>query len=221
MRENRFAALAMIDGAAGEIAANRNAQDSRTLEDTVRAPAHDAQLVADLHHRGPDVVEELNFRDGLKSARGHADCPADDACFRERRVEDAIVSVLALQAGGGLEDAALPFHLFEGLFAAGVGDVFAENGYAVVASHLVGERGGDHFDHGFRSTVKLRLRFKGSGRGIDIGRINIYSNRIDRWLFGSQSFVCRVADFLVDLRFERFDLFLVEDAFADEQEREL
>ncbi len=40
-------------------------------------------------------------------------------------------------------------------------------------------------------------------------------------LFGGKSFVGGVANFLVDFGFEGFDLFLVEDAFADEEQREL
>ena len=40
-------------------------------------------------------------------------------------------------------------------------------------------------------------------------------------LFGGKSFVGGVANFLVDFGFEGFDLFLVEDAFADEEQRKL
>jgi hypothetical protein len=109
MRENRFAALAVIDGAASQIAANRDAKDNRRLEDAVRAPAHDAEFVADLHHGGPDVVEELNFGYGLETASGHANATADNRGFGERRIENSVSSVLALEAGSGLEDAALPF----------------------------------------------------------------------------------------------------------------
>ena len=83
MRENRFAALAVIHRAAGKIAADGHAQHGGRLEHAVRTPAHDAQLVANLHHGGPDVVEELNFGDGLEAARGHADGAADDAGFRQ------------------------------------------------------------------------------------------------------------------------------------------
>ena len=150
------------------------------LETAVGAPAHDAEFVANLHHGRPDVVEELDFGDGLQSARGHADGAADDVGFGERRVENAIGAVFALQAGSGFEDAALPFHVLEIFFAAGVGNVFAENGDALVARHFVGERGGNHFDHGLRRAVKLRLGSKCGRGGIDVGRINVDrgSNRL-------------------------------------------
>jgi ParB-like chromosome segregation protein Spo0J len=66
-----------------------------------------------LVHGGPDVVEELNFDDGLHAARGVADGAADDVGLGERRVEDALGAELGLQAGGELEDAALAFDLGE------------------------------------------------------------------------------------------------------------
>src|SRR5580704_16160378 len=65
MRKDRFAALAVIDAAAREVAADRNANDGGCFEVSVGTPARDAEFVAKLHHRGPDVVEELNFGDGL------------------------------------------------------------------------------------------------------------------------------------------------------------
>ena len=61
------------------------------LKCPVGAPAHDGHLVAELHHGGPDVIEELNFGHGLEAARGHADGAADDVRFRQRRIEHALV----------------------------------------------------------------------------------------------------------------------------------
>src|SRR5579859_1151657 len=220
MRKNRFAALAVIDRAAGQVAADRYAQNGRRLKGTVRTPTHDAQLVANLHHRGPDVVEELNFGDGLEPPRGHADGTADYGGLRQGRVENTVVAVLALQAGGGFENAALALDLLQIDFAAGVGDVLAENGNALIPGHFVGERCRDHFDHGLGRAMELRLSFKCGRSGVDFRRINIDENRIDLWLFGSQRFVSGVADFLIDFGFEGFDLFLVEDAFSNKEQRE-
>src|SRR5216683_359977 len=157
VRENGFAALAVINAAAGEVAADGHTQHGGRFEIAVGAPAQDAQLVANLHHGRPDVIEELDFGDGLEAAGGHADGAANDAGFREGRVENAILAVFSLQAGGGFEDAALAFDVLQIFVAAGVGDIFAENGDALVAGHFVGERGGDHFNHGFGGAVKLRL----------------------------------------------------------------
>src|SRR5580700_6867813 len=152
-----------MTGSSQRMAVRSKPATSRAVEGmTTRRPGQCAQIVADLHHGGPDIVEELNFSHGLETARGHANAAANDGSFRKRRVKDSIISVLSLQAGSGFENAALPFQLLQCLIAAGVGDVFTEDGDAFVAGHLVGERGSDHFDHGFWSAVQLRLRIKGS-----------------------------------------------------------
>src|SRR3954464_5826415 len=131
MRENGFTALAVIDAAAGEIAADGHAKNRRALEAAIAPPAQHAQLVANLHHGRPDVVEELNFGDRLETSGGHANGAAHNAGFGERSIENTVMAILSLQAGGGFEDAALPFHVLEILVAAGVGDVLAENGDAL------------------------------------------------------------------------------------------
>src|SRR5258708_12521966 len=109
MRKNRSAAWAVIKAAVGEMAGGGQAEHRGKFEIAIGAPAQDAQLVANLHHGRPDVVEELDFGDGLQAAGGHADGAADDAGFGKRRVEDAVVAVFSLQAGSSFEDAALPF----------------------------------------------------------------------------------------------------------------
>ena len=155
VRKYRFAALAVIHPPAGQVAADGHANDHRRFERPIRTPAHHAQLIANLHHGWPDVVEELDFRDGLQSACGHPQGAPDDAGFRERGIENPVVAVFALQSRGSLEDAALPLHVPEVVFAAGVGDVLAENGDALVARHLVGQGQRDHFNHGFWRAVQL------------------------------------------------------------------
>src|SRR5712664_2384811 len=111
MREDGFAALAVVNAAAGEVAADGYAQHRGRFEIAVGAPAQDTELVANLHHGRPDVVKELDLRHRLEAASGHADGAADNAGLRERRVENSIVAVFSLQAGGGFEDAALAFDL--------------------------------------------------------------------------------------------------------------
>ena len=66
---------------------------------------------------------------------------ADDVGFGQRRIEDAVGAELALQSRGEFEDAALAFDLLllDVLFAAAVGDVFAEDDDALVAPHLVAQ----------------------------------------------------------------------------------
>src|SRR6266481_4136916 len=221
MRENRFAALAVIDRAAGEVAGDGYAQDDGAFEFAVGAPAHDAEFIADLHHGGPDVVEELNFGDGFHASGGHADCPAHDACFSEGRVEDSVGAIFALESCGGFEDAALPFYVLEIFLAAGVGNVFAEDGDAFVAGHFVLQRGGDHFDHGLWATVELGLGGEDRRGGINVGRIDVLIDGGNFRRRGGQGLVGGFADFAVDLGFEGFDFLLVHQAFANQEEGEL
>src|SRR5262249_4164978 len=155
MRKNRFAALAMIYAAASKISADGHAQDRRALEVSVRTPTHHAKLIPNLHHRRPDVVKELDFRHRLQSARGHANRAAHDAGFGQRGIENAVSAVFALQSGGGLENAALPFYIFEIFFAAGIGDVLAEDSDALIKAHFIVQSGGPHFYHGLRPAVEL------------------------------------------------------------------
>src|ERR1700687_4899845 len=100
----------MINRAAGEVASDRNANHHRAGESVVGAPADHAELVANLHHRRPDVVEELNLDDRLQAAGGHAGGAPHNGGLRERRIEYAVIAELTLQAEGELEDSAFAFH---------------------------------------------------------------------------------------------------------------
>ena len=82
VREDHFAALAVIDRAAGEIAADRDANHDGRLEMAGGAPANSGHLIAQLHHGRPDVIEKLNFGNRLQPANGHADRAADDIALR-------------------------------------------------------------------------------------------------------------------------------------------
>ncbi len=83
MSKDALAALGVINRSASEVSANRNANHARRGKAVVRAPANQRQLVAQLHHGGPDVVEELNFDYRLQSASGHAGGAAHDVRFRD------------------------------------------------------------------------------------------------------------------------------------------
>ncbi len=90
MGKSAFATLRVINRATGKVAADRDADDQRRGESIVRAPANHRQFVAQLHHGGPDVIEELNFDHRLKSAGRHAGCAADDIGLGQRRIENAV-----------------------------------------------------------------------------------------------------------------------------------
>jgi len=113
VREDALARLAVIGRAAAQVAAGGDADHHRAGEGVVRAIAQHRHLVAQLHHRRPDVVEELDLDDRLDAACRHADTAPDDARFGERRVVDAFAAELALQAVRHLEYAALSGHEFQ------------------------------------------------------------------------------------------------------------
>ncbi len=85
------------------------------------------QLVANLHHSGPDVIEELNFGHRLEAARRHADGASNDGGFGERAIEGALGAEFDLQPGGSFEDAALAFHLGQVGLSTAIGHVLAEH----------------------------------------------------------------------------------------------
>ncbi len=70
MRERDFTALAVINRAAGQIAADWDSHHHRAGETVVRAPAEVCDFVPELHHGRPDVIEELDLRHGLQPTDG-------------------------------------------------------------------------------------------------------------------------------------------------------
>ncbi len=182
MREDAFARLAVVRTAALEIAADRHAHDHRTRIVVARAIAQHRHLVADLHHRGPDVIEELDLDNRLQPADGHADGAADDRGFGDRRVEHAIVAELPLQPMRHLEDTALAIHRLQRVVAAGIGDVFAKYDDAGVARHFVSERAIDQADHGVGLALGMRGRVERRRRRIDVRRIHPLCRRASRGL---------------------------------------
>ena len=53
----------------------------------IRAPADSGHFVANLHHRGPDVIEELNLGNGLQTANRQSERAADDGSLGNGGVE--------------------------------------------------------------------------------------------------------------------------------------
>src|SRR5580698_5277634 len=153
MRKNTFAGLGMVDGAAGEIAANRHANHRRRSPCAIRAPAHQGKFVVNLVHRGPDVIEELYLDYRLHAAHRITHRPTNNVGLGQWRIEDSLGSEFSLQAGGQLEDAALALDLVQSGLAAGVGDVFAINHNAWIAAHLVMQASIDEVGHGARRTA--------------------------------------------------------------------
>ena len=94
--KQHLAALAVIDAAAVQVAADGHADYGRAAEAPVGAPAQGGHLVANLHHRRPDVIEELDFGHRLEPARGHADGAAHNRALGQRGIEYACPAELRL-----------------------------------------------------------------------------------------------------------------------------
>ena len=101
-----------------------------------------------LVHGRPNVIEELNLHYRLHAPNSVADSPAHDIGLTERRIKDALRAELGLQARGELEDSALALDLDKNLLAAGVGNIFAIDHNARIATHLVVQAGVDQVGHG-------------------------------------------------------------------------
>src|SRR5262252_2986592 len=209
----------MIDPAAFQITAHRDAHDHRAFPCVVRAPPQQRRLVAQLHERGPDVIEELDFGYGLQTARGHPYGAADDVGFGQRGVIDAVAAEASLQIGRDLEDSAFAFDAAEIFGAAGVGHVLAEHDDARIAFQLFVQAAVDQIHHRAFSAVQTRLVFGvefGRSR-IDVGRIDVEYGRFFRRLGAAERAFGRVVYFGVGLVFDPLQLFFCQDALADEQ----
>ena len=211
VREDALAGLAVVRRPAAQIAADRDADHHRAREGVVRAIAQHRHLVAHLHHRRPDVVEELDLDDRLDAAGRHAGAAADDCRFGERRVEDAIVAERALQAVGDLEHAALARHAGQRLGPAAVGDVLAEDDDARVAGHLVLQRAVDRRHHRVRLAVGHRLGGEGDRGRIDVGRVDEQLDGVDRRLVGGEGAIRGLVDLTVDVGGDRLELGVAGD----------
>ncbi len=136
-----------------------------------RSIPHHRHLVADLHHRRPDVVEELNLHHRLELPRRHPDRAPDDAGFGEGGVEHSVVAVKPLQAVRQLEHPALAFDDRQRRGLTGIRDVLPEDDDARLARHFVLEGAVDRLDHGVGLAFGLRRRLERRRARIHVGRI--------------------------------------------------
>ena len=215
-----LARLRVVRRAAAEVPADRRPYHHRAREGVVRAVPQHRHLVAHLHHRGPDVVEELDLDDRLDAAHRHADRAPDDVRFRQRRVEDAGAAERALQAVGDLEDAPLAGDRLERRLAAGVGDVFAEDHDPRIARHLVFQRAVDGRDHRVGLPFGRRVGVERGRRGIDIGGEDVEPRGVAGGLLRLDGLVGRGVDFLFYLADELLQLRLARDLLLHEERRE-
>src|ERR1700683_5434335 len=173
VRESYLTALTVVNRATGEVAADSHANYDWAFECAGRSPPDRGEFVTELHHRGPNVVEELDFGDGLKAAQRHSYRPPDAGNLSQRCIEDAIRTKTPLKACCRLEDAAFTLYFREAVLAAYIRYVLAEYENPLVHGDFVGEGGGNHVHHRLRSPVKARLGFKRFRRGVDVRGVHI------------------------------------------------
>src|ERR1700683_1651432 len=227
VREHALAALRVINCAAGKISADGDSNYDRARKSIIRTPADYRQLIANLHHGRPDVVEELNLDYRLQAALSHSRGAAHDGGLGQRRVEDAVRAKLALQAEGEFEDSALALYqlALQVFFAAAIGHVFTEDHDALVALHFIAKRYIDQIGHGFRSGLLAigrigtdhRLRIERRRSGIEIRRIHILQHALRRGRQSLKRFIDGNLQLFFDLLFEVVDAFLVEDPFPQQK----
>src|SRR5713226_897520 len=126
--------------ASADATAERRADRHRDGELASGPVAHLRGLGNDLVERRVDEVHELDLGDRTKAVEGHPDRGPNDSSLREGRIEDA-VGEFVQEALRATEDAAV------------AADVFSEDDYAVVPSHLFAQRVVDRLDHRHRRHV--------------------------------------------------------------------
>src|SRR5262249_35893371 len=124
--EQRNPRLAMVNGAAAQVAPYGCPYYHWALPDVVRPPPQHWDFVVHLHVCGPNVVEELDLGNRLQAAGRHPHSPSNYRCFRDWRIEHTGAAKLPLKVSGDLEDASLPFQPAQVFTPGNIGDVFAE-----------------------------------------------------------------------------------------------
>src|ERR1700731_5425712 len=106
MREDRLDALAVRLAAEDAAAARRPYRDRRP-ELAARAITQPRRFRDQLVGRRIDVIGELDLDDRPEPVGAHADRDRQHAALGDRRVEDALLAMLLLQAISDAEDAAV------------------------------------------------------------------------------------------------------------------
>ena len=182
MGEYRFTALGVPDRSTCQITADSDPDHERDCEPAFGSPSGRRRLGTDLHHRRPDVIEELNLGTGPKSSNRLTDPPANDVRLGQGSVVAPSDPELPLEPVGSAEDAALSFHDGDDVLT-GVSDVLAENADPLVRGHLLVQRALDRLaerndfriigrvvggrarpgDHGKRDLLGDRRRVRAAG----------------------------------------------------------
>jgi len=176
-----------------------------------------SQLVPYLHHGRPDVVQELDLRHRLQTARGHADRTAHDGGFRQRCVKAALRAELDLQPSGGFEYPALALDFPQILSPAAIGHILAKDPDAGIAPHLLAQRGVDRVHHRYRIASKMRLRFELVRRGIDLFRVKVGQRRRRRGRRRFQSLLGSFPHLEIDVMHQQLQPVTVQDSLLHQK----
>ncbi len=197
MREDALARLAVVRRAAAQVPADRRAHHHRARKEVARPVPHHRHLVAQLHHRRPDVVEELNLHHRLDAPRRHPDGPPNDVGFGQRRVEHPRAAVGLLQAVRHLEHTALALHFRKLGFVCGIRHVLTEHDNARVARHFIFHGVVDGRHHGVGLGSFFGWAVEPGARRVDVGRIHEVARSVFGRLRGLEGGVCGFVHFRI------------------------
>ena len=113
-----------VEQTAADTTARRPADDERNAGVSAVAIGHGGGLIDDLVEAAGNEVHKLHFCDRPHAHQSCADGVADDCAFTDRRVTDALITKLVVEAVGYLEGTAVS------------ADIFTENKDGIVLFHL-------------------------------------------------------------------------------------
>ena len=120
---------------------------------------------------------------------------------------------MPLQTVRHFENAALAFYLRQFIFVAAVGDVFAENQHARVASHLILQAGIDEIHHRLWLSMKFRRVVEVLRSRIHARRIDVPEHGIGRHRLSPKGFVRSLTNLILDRCLDFFQLLFRDQLF--------
>src|SRR6266542_1785617 len=139
MGEDALARLAVINRASCKITTDRRTNHHRAGEAVVGPPAKRDELVANLHHRRPDIIKKLDLHHRLQPPRRHTHGSAHDAGLGKLRVVAAGTAELALKPVRRFEHPTFALYPGQLVFVTAVGHVLTKHNHARIATHFIAQ----------------------------------------------------------------------------------